>query len=214
MAGSCCLDEERRLLRFFVRPALQQHAVPLLRLALGELGAACMMVCTLDPGFLSAAMDVASRVESHSLLFAPVTDPEGLGLEQLVQARLDDHARIVDFQEAATGAPRSFLEPYAHERLERGELLLYEPEGELLCVGELRRDAQQEGIAQVGLIVHAAHRSRGIGSRMLSSLVARSREQDLVPHCSTELANHAARRTIERAGFRANHRVLRVGFTL
>ena len=38
------------------------------------------------------------------------------------------------------------------------------------------------------------------------------RAEGLAPYCSTEFANIAARRAIERAGFRANHRVLRVGF--
>lgn len=117
-------------------------------------------------------------------------------------------------EEVAVGDPRTFLEPYVRERLERGELLLFEPEGHLLCVGELRPDRQQEGIAQLGLIVHAAQRSRGLGSGMLSSLVTMSRGRGLSPVCSTELCNRAARRAIERAGFRATHRVLRVDFEL
>ena len=38
--------------------------------------------------------------------------------------------------------PRDFLEPYVRERLERQEMLLFEQESRLLCVGELRRDQQ------------------------------------------------------------------------
>ena len=76
VAGSCSVDEEGRLLRFYVLPRFQHRSVALLCLALRELEATCMMVYTLDPNYLSSAMDVASRVEPHTLLFASVTEPE------------------------------------------------------------------------------------------------------------------------------------------
>lgn len=208
VAGCCAVDEERRLLRFYVLPRFGQHSVDLLRLVLKECEATCMMVCTLDPNYLSSALDVASGVEPHSLLFAPLTEPEGPGLDNLVLAEPGAHQRIVDFQAEQVAMPRDFLEPYVRERLARQEMLLFEEGSQLLCVGELRRDQQQVGIAHLGLIVRGSERNKGIGSRMLSSLVTRSREQGLAPHCSTEVTNLAARRAIERAGFRANHRVL------
>ncbi len=214
LAGSCSVDEEGQLLRFHVLPRLQHRSVSLLRLALRELEVTRMMVCTLDPGYLSSALDVASSVESHTLLFAPVTEPEGPGLDNLALAQLGDHERIVDFQAEEIGAPRDFLEHYVRERLERQEMLLFEEGSQLLSVGELRRDRQQVGIAQLGMIVRGQERGKGIGSRMLASLVKRSRKQGLKPYCSTEVTNLGARRAIERAGFRAEHRVLRVGFAL
>ncbi|MCP3914558.1 MAG: GNAT family N-acetyltransferase [bacterium] len=212
VVGSCCVDAEGQLLRFYVQPHSQHRAVDLLRLALRELEAARMMVCTSDPVYLSCALDLASSVESHTLLFALAAEPEGPGLTDLRVAERGEHARIVDFQAEELGAPRSFLNHYVRERLERQEMLLFERGPQLLCIGELRQDQQQAGIAQLGLIVQGAVRGQGIGSRMMSSLVTRSREQGLAPHCSTELANAGARRVIERAGFRAGHRVLRVEF--
>jgi len=214
VAGSCCLDDEGRLLRFFVVPQYQHHSTRLLGLALRELEAQRMMVSTLDPGFLSAALDVATSVEPHTMLYAAMTEPEGPGLDDLALAQPVDHQRIVDFQAEEVGAPRSFLEYYVAERLERREMLLFEDGSELVCVGELRRDQQQARIAQLGLIVRGKERGQGIGSRMLSSLVTRSHEQGLAPHCSTEVTNLGARRAIERAGFRANHRVLSVEFAV
>ena len=214
VAGSCCIDEEGQLLRFFVLPRFLPHATGLLRLALGELAAKRMIVTTLDPGYLAPALDLAAGIEPHTLLFAPVAEPEGPGLADLTHAALDDHARIVDFQAAEVGAPRSFLEGYVRERIERQEMLLFEEGSQLVCVGELRRDPQQAGIAQLGLIVRGRERGRGVGTRMLSSLVTRSRAAGLSPHCSTEVTNLGARRAIERAGFRATHRLLRVSFAL
>jgi ribosomal protein S18 acetylase RimI-like enzyme len=87
-------------------------------------------------------------------------------------------------------------------------MFLYEEGSQLLCVGELRRDDQQPGIAHLGIVVSEEARGQGIGSRMMTSLVGRSRDEGLAPHCSTEVTNVGARRAIERAGFRATHRLL------
>ena len=125
-----------------------------------------------------------------------------------------DHARIVDFQVDEVGMPREFLEGYTRERLERQEMLLFEEGSQLVSAGELRRDREQKGIAHLGMIVCRQERRKGVGSRMLASLVTRSREQGLRPYCSTELSNLGARRAIEWAGFRASHRVLSVTFAL
>jgi GNAT superfamily N-acetyltransferase len=208
IAGSCCVDDERQLLRFFVLPRFSHRAEELLRLALSELQIERMVVSTLDPGYLAAALDVADGFEVHALLYRHVEEPTLPGLDGLVAGRAGDQERIVDFQAAAIGAPRSFLESYVHGKLERQEMLLYEQGSQLLCVGELRRDDQQPGIAQLGLIVSEESRGQGIGSRMMTSLVARSRDEGLAPHCSTEATNVGARRAIERAGFRATHRLL------
>ena len=210
VVGSCCVDEEGRLLRFYVLRRFQDRSEALLRLVLEELAVVHMMVFTSDPNYLSTALDVASHVECHTLLFAPGDEPPGPGLDELRLAGQNDHERIVAFQAREVGMPRAFLEPYVRERLERREVLLFEEGARLVSVGELRRDLQQPGIAHLGVVVRGEERGKGIGTRMLASLVTRSRELGLAPHCSTEVANPAARRAIQRAGFRADHRVLLV----
>ena len=208
VVGSCCVDDERQLLRFFVLPRFSHRAEELLRLALHELEVQRMVVSTVDPGYLAPALDMANDFEVHALLYNHVERPTSPGLDGLVIGQAGDEGRIVDFEEAAIGAPRSFLEYYVHDKLERQELLLYEEDARLVCVGELRRDDQQPAIAQLGFVVSEENRGRGIGSRMMTSLVARSGREGLAPHCSTEVTNVGARRALERAGFRATHRLL------
>ncbi len=212
VVGSCCVDDERRLLRFYLRPAWQHRSEELLRLVLEELEVESLLVSTLDPGFLGPALDVAARIEPHTLLYAPTVAPEVQALDRLAVARVGDHARVVDFEEATLGAPRAFLEGYLLARIEREELLLHWEGSEVIAAGELRRDRQQPGIAQLGVVVAAPARGRGLGARLLATLVARSRAEGLTPICSTEVGNRAARRAIERAGFRPAHRLLRITF--
>ena len=208
VVGSCCVDGERQLLRFFVLPRFSHRAEELLRLALRELEVERMVVSTLDPGYLAPALDVANGFEVHALLYRHVEEPTLPGLDRLVAGQAGNQGRIVDFQAAAIGASRSFLDYYVHQRLERQEMLLYEEGSQLLCVGELRRDDQQPGTAHLGIVVSKEARGQGIGSRMMTSLIGRSRDEGLAPHCSTEVTNVGARRAIERAGCRATHRLL------
>jgi GNAT superfamily N-acetyltransferase len=210
VAGSCVVDGEDQIIRFYVVPQFQHHSNALLRLALSELDATHMMVFTNDPNYLSTAMDIAESVESHTLLFARIAESETPGLDSLRVATTEDQQRIVDFETDAIGAPRDFLDFYVRARLERSEILLLEDGAQIRCVGELRRDETQSGVAQLGMIVRTEERGQGIGSRMMSELVTRSRDEGLAPYCSTEVTNVGARRAIERAGFRANHRILRV----
>jgi GNAT superfamily N-acetyltransferase len=210
VAGSCVVDAEGQLIRFYVVPRFQNKSGALLRLALRELKSTQMMVFTNDPNYLSTALDVADSVESHTLLFAQIAETETPGLDGLRVATLEDQQHIVDFEVDAIGAPREFLDYYVGARLERSEIVLLEDGAQIRCVGELRRDDSQKGVSQLGMIVGTEERGQGIGSRMMSELVTRSGGEGLTPYCSTEMTNVGARRAIERAGFRATHRILLV----
>lgn len=171
VARSCVVDADGQIIRFYVVPQFQHHSHALLRLALSELHATHMMVFTNDPNYLSTAMDLAESVDPHTLLFARIAETESPGLEGLRVATIDDQQRIVDFEADAIGAPREFLDFYVRARLERSEILLLEDATRIRCVGELRRDETQSGVAQLGMIVGADDRRQGIGSRMMSERI-------------------------------------------
>lgn len=214
LVGRCALDEEGKLLGFFVEESQRHRAPALLRHLLGRLQARCMLACTLDPGFLSVAMDVAASVEPEALLYAHTTEPSLEREEPLLAAAPRDHTRLVEFYQNQTGGPLEFLQGYVQERIERQELWLVQPGAGLQAIGELRVDKHQPGIAHLGFIVREEARGQGLGTRLLGTLVQRSLERQLAPHCSTDMTNHGAQRAIERAGFRSSHRVLRISYAL
>lgn len=206
--GSCALDDEQRLLRFCVAPDLQAEASDWLAYACGELQCTQLMVPTLDPGFMVPALKLAGEVQVHSLLYADGPDLAADGWPELQVAGPGDFADLVDFQVETLGAPRAFIESYVGARLERGELWRLVGDGGLHASGEVRRDAQQPGLAHLGMIVHPERRKSGLGRRLLAALVGISREQGLRPLCSTEVTNTGARRAIEAVGFEPLHRLL------
>ena len=210
--GSVRVDGDGRLLRFHMEPGALHRATEAMGLAAHQLEVAEAMVFTVDPLAVSTAIDLARAVESHTLLFEHAAAPTVAAFEELAVAAPDDHTRLVEFDVTALGAPVDFLGPYLRERVDRREALVHEDGGEIACLGELRRDPEQAGVAQLGVVVGPEHRGRGLASRMMTSLAARARAEGLTPYCSTERTNLAACRAIERAGFRSRHRGLRVTF--
>ncbi|MHC4377580.1 MAG: GNAT family N-acetyltransferase [Planctomycetota bacterium] len=208
--GVCAVDGEQRLLRFCLRPELVPEATDWLRLAVERLDVRELIVPTYDPGFLAPALDLEGSVGVHSFLFTEFEPRDGARAEGLKVAAPGDFDRLVDFQERALGAPREFLESYVGARIERGELRWLEAAGEVLATGELRLDGSQGEVAHLGLIVAADARGRGVGTGLLRALADEAQQRGWRPVCSTERANGAARKAIERVGFRPSHRLLSV----
>lgn len=208
--GVCAVDGDRRMLRFCLRPELASQSEDWLRFAVEGLGVTELIVPTYDPDFLAPALDLGARVSVHTLLFTECEPTEGPGVDEVRVAAPGDFDRLVAFQEAAIGAPRAFLEDYVGARIERGELRWVGDAARVLATGELRLDGGQAEVAHLGLIVAADARGQGLGTRLLRTLRDETLAQGRCPICSTERDNAAARKAIERAGFRARHRLLSV----
>lgn len=210
--GFFSVDDARELRCFYVRPAEEQRASEFFRQVLTSRSICAAWPATLDPAFASLSLDLARGVEVKALLFQHLADPEPVRapLATMRRAVQADFEASVAFQRAATGAPLAFLRPYVSARIEAGELRLHEVEGAIVGAGELRRDGASPGFAHLGVMVGAALRGQGLGSAIMRYLVHEAERERLAPICSTEPTNLAARRAIERAGFRARHRVLRV----
>ena len=96
--------------------------------------------------------------------------------------------------------------------IERQELFLLEKGGRILATGECRVSESQPPFADLGMIVYPEYRGQGLGTEVLLRLRREAATRALKPICSTEAGNIAARTAILRAGFRACHRLLEIGF--
>ncbi len=210
--GCCSVNEDRELLFFHLHARVEDLAEGLFGDLVKRLELVAALPSTVDPGFLSLSLDAGHGSVPKALLFQHLLEPRGSALSDLRLATAADHPAATTFAEAATGMPRSFLEPYFAERIEKRQLFLHQQGDEILASGECRGDERQPGHGHLGLIVDRGRRGRGLGSRLMHALVLECRRQNLKPLCSTEPENLAARRVIHKAGFRARHRVFRVAF--
>lgn len=210
VVGFCSVNDACELLSFHLTVQHEDLAETFLGYLIERLDLVAAVASTVDPGFLSPGLGLGRGAVAVALMFRHVLEPLGHALSGLRLASTADHAAAVAFDEAAIAAPRSFLEPYLLERIERGELLLHEKQDEILAIGECRMDQKRSGFAHLGIVVGQVQRGLGLGSSLLHALVLESRGRGAKPLCSTEPGNLAAVHAIHKAGFRSRHRVFRV----
>ena len=173
--GFCAVNDERELMAFHLLPRFENFGAGLLEFLRKQYALAAAVASTVDPGFLALCLEAGTDVETKALMYRHVLPPEGEAITSLRLASMSDHEAVVAFDEAAIGAPRSFLEPYLAARIKDGELLLHEAQGNLVAIGECRNDHRSPGHAHLGIVVGTEHRGKGLGRGLLHALVARGR---------------------------------------
>ena len=211
--GYGALNAESELLAFYLQPEFRHVGPYMLKFLITHLELTAGIVSTIDPLSLSLCLEAGHSPETRALMYEHVLEPRpGVAPLELRVATAADLEAAIAFDEAAIGAPRSFLEPYLGARIENGELLLCERDGAIIASGECRVDTRAPGHVHLGMIVGREHRGTGLGRRMMHTLVDECRARNLKPLCSTEPDNVPAQRAIESAGFRSQHRVFRIAY--
>lgn len=219
IVGYCCLNDEGFVLQFYLEPEYQDQVKTLFnslfesfQLQIGNVNGA--FVSTAEPQFLSYCLDYFSSFEVNTLMYqlaSSIDDSTDQELSILGKAlNLQQLDEAVSFVHSAIGAPLEWLNGYFLNLIERQELYGSWSEGRLIATGECRGyDAYQTEYADVGMIVGERERCKGVASDVLKDLVLIARHRGLEPICSTERDNIAAQKAITRAGFVAQHRILK-----
>lgn len=210
LIGCAAVDAAGELHRFFVRRGFEQLGGELFETVRAARPVQSTIVSTLDPGALSVLLPHARSVSTVALLYHHEAPPEGDVLDQFRHATEADQSEAQGFMLASTGMPPAFIKEYAAERIDRRELYLHEIDGAIAGIGERRIDRYSVGFAHLGIVVGPDHRSRGLGAKLMNTLVSISQRDQFTPLCSTEPDNVAARRLIRRAGFRSRHSIFRL----
>jgi predicted acetyltransferase len=99
---------------------------------------------------------------------------------------------------------------YALSLIEKEQVFLLTDHNEILGIGEYRPSQSQPPFADIGMITNHRFRRQGIGVYMLAQLKTHCYRQQTDPICSCAFDNIASRKTIEKAGFITQHRILDV----
>lgn len=214
--GYFAADDQKRLLQFYAT----EQASYLFAAVIASEWVATAVAGTNDPAFLSLCLDAQKQVSVNAYLFhdAHQVEPDlpaypkakfRLSVmddleELLVFYGRNDEFSDADAIESNFGSQREFVQSLIANRQTFG---LYNG-NTLLGVGEVRRSASQPAYADIGMIVDKSHRRRGVGTSILARLKAHCASQNTIPICSCAADNIASRKTIEKAGFVAHHRMI------
>lgn len=213
--GYCIINDENVLLQFFVKPG--HDAESIFHQVFEELSIRGAVVTTSQNRYLSLCMDHQTSVEVNAITYnfdddaevQEVRFPAETEFRLIVESDLEV---AVDFGAATLGADRGWLSRYYGEKVSGEELFGLWRGDILIAIGECRPSPTQTPYADVGMIVSTSQRGEGIATNILRQLTLLCRQRGLRPICSTEAGNVAARKSIKRAGFRSQHRILEVGF--
>ncbi|MFQ5420873.1 MAG: GNAT family N-acetyltransferase [Anaerolineae bacterium] len=218
--GYFAADEKKRLLQFYA----SEKAGDLFAAVIGSEMVATAVAGANDPAFLSLCLDAQKQVMVNTFLFHD-TRPVDPALPAYPQAAFrpaaaQDLERLLAFYDRndefanADAIEENFggQRTYVQSLIANQQVFVLEEGSALLGVGECRRSVSQPPYADIGMIVDKARRRRGVGGFILARLKAHCASQNTVPICSCAADNLASRKTIEKAGFVAYHRLMNVVF--
>jgi len=102
---------------------------------------------------------------------------------------------------------------YARALIDKEQVFILVNENELIGVGECRISMSQAPYADLGMISDKKHRRQGIGAYILAKLKQYCYQRGAKPICSCAAENIPSRKTIEKAGFITQHRLLDIQFS-
>ena len=176
----------------------------------GATDARRLLAQSFDPLAMSLGLSRGSPAKITGMLYRVVADPG-------FQARADIVARPAAPGDVGELVALSddFFEDVAEIEgyLAAGGLMIYRRrDGELIGAGVMKRVIEGVDGVDIGMVVSPAHRRLGHGVHIVSHLKAHCLANGWRPICGCAADNHASRRTLQRAGFSALHRL--VEFTL
>lgn len=215
LLGYFCVNDEGYLLQFYLdgkcRSRSSELFESLLNLKVLDMknikGAFCS---TAEPDFFSICLDHFSNFKVNAHMYQ-VREEVNLDDEliELIKLSEDYLQEAVKFVHEAIGAPVEWLTGYYSKLLSKNELYALMDEGQIVAIGECRGfDDYQTQYADLGVIVAKKRRSKGLATKVLRRLRVVAEGKNLVPICSTEAGNIAARTAISRAGFFASNRIV------
>jgi len=86
-------------------------------------------------------------------------------------------------------------------------------ENELIGIGECRISISQAPYADLGMITGKKYRRQGVGAYILAKLKEHCERRGAKPICSCAAENLPSRKTIQKAGFFTQHRLLDIQFS-
>tara|TARA_R110002096_G_scaffold397929_3_gene593899 strand:- start:686 stop:1483 length:798 start_codon:yes stop_codon:yes gene_type:complete len=213
--GYCAINSEQKLLQFFVVPGHDTGVI--FEVLIKEVNVTGAVVSTAEPHYLSLCLDKQTSLSVNALMYhvlddsttEPATFPEGSDFKPVTSDQLET---AVEFAHQALGADKGWLTGYYTERIAGEELIGLWQGDTLIAAGECRPCKEQPKYADVGMVVSPDYRTKGLATNILRELILMSHRKGLKPICSTEQGNIAAQKSITRAGFVSQHRILDIAF--
>ena len=218
LIGYCSKDDQGQLINFFLLEDFSDQKVELFQRVLFLLEIRYAIVSTNNPDFLVVSLEKSKKMKVHSYLFETTKETDGseefpiLNEFEFEPANNDDFDDLVNFCDENIEANAGWLKSYLKRLIDRNEIHLLKNNKKIIASCEIRKSDTQQGITDLGVIVDASHRKKGIGSALMATGKKMSLDQNFTPICSCEQPNIGSKKMIENAGFTSTNMILKITF--
>ena len=198
------------LVEIFASPDSTGILVELFQLVVAEHAIKKVLCKSYDIQLLYAAFSSEAKVETGGYLFRHVVDVPCASTRDRVVFRagipadIDSIIRIND----------NFFEndDEVISYLECDGLFVIEVKNEVVGCGTGKAVVPGRDDIDIGMLVAQEHRNKGLGQHIVRCLKDHYLQLGLRPICGCGASNHASKKTLEKAGFVSDHRLLSISY--
>lgn len=215
LIGYFIVDENDTLLQFYVDDNCRNRITEIFEFVLKEQNIKSAFVGTFESQYLALCLDKNAKVTIDTFLYKELKSTEiqvPVEAINIEQASINDYAAILEFCENKVGLSGDWMKPYYQNLLPQGSVYLFKIGDEIIGVGELRPSNSSIEFANLGMMVSKDFRKQNIGTYIMNQMKLRANKKGLIGICSTTFDNIASQKAIQKSGFYAYHRILKVEF--
>ena len=205
---------EHILVEYYVRPSFFAHVDTIFGVILMERGIQTVYCKSFDQLLLSCCLDVQKKTEAVGYLFREYEKRPALNLSKRplsttfnnITTRLAtkaDEAYIADINEEIFDHLHEITEV-----IENDNMLIFQQEEAVVGFGIFQRVIAGRPEFDIGMLVTREFRRQGYGAFILRYLMNYCEDLGYRPTAGCAIENLASRRCLERAGYKAQYRML------
>ena len=211
--GYACIDAAKTLWEFYLDEMAYLYAQEIFQYLIREGYIVAAECKTFDYLLMSLCHDFQKSSEGSAYLFRDYNKddyPEGwLSDITFRLASMDDYDSLEELNQIDEEV--DFFHDLKEE-IGNQEVMVFLKEDQLVGAGTFKTIWKNQIFRDIGMVVAKDYRRKGIGTFILIKLKQHCEEHDLIPVCGCWYYNHSSKRTLEKAGFIAKHRVIRFRF--
>lgn len=207
--GSCFITGDGELVQWWMEEESMPMAQAWMRQMLFEETITSALVSTREPWFLSLCLEFQESVAIESYLFE--CRRNSVKVEPPLEECVFEEATEQEMEICQTISREPFAGFYQSLRENQG-LFVVKTNGKIIGTGELRVDEKVPGFADLGMVTHPQFRKMGVATYVIANLLAEAKERGLQANAACDFNNIGSKKTLEKAGMMATHRMVKIRF--
>ena len=212
--GYLCVDSNKTLWEFYLVKNAMIHSQKIFKFLIDMNYINSAECITYDHIFMSLCLDFKKKSSCSAYVFRdnidvnyPMIKYDNISMRL---AKQDDYSSLLEINKIAEGWNDFFSD--LDEQIRMKEVFVFHSGNELLGAGTCKKTWPCRNYYDIGMVVASEYRQKGIGTYIILKLKEFCYSNNQIPVCGCWYPNYPSKKTLEKAGFIANHRVIRFEF--